>query len=865
MICRCLAALAGLVAVVVSSDALAAEVPVPPLRPPSVPLVAHDPYFSLWSPADRLTDADTTHWTGTPQRLRGLVRVDGRAYRLIGTEPKDQPALPQLGLEVLPTRTLYTFGDDRVEVRLSFITPGLPERLDVLARPVTYIVWDVRSRDGQEHAVQLLFGCGAEVAVNTPDQPVAWTRPACAGLEVLRIGTVEQPVLMRQGDNLRIDWGHAYLAAESASRPTARLSPPDAALGEFVRSGALPAQDDARAQAAPRDGAAAMNLAWDLGRVGAEPVTRRALIAYDDVKSIRYFEADLEPYWRHHIKSAEALLATAAREADALIGDCARFDRVLMDDLRAQGGERYARIAALAYRQTLAGCKLAADRQGKPLFFPKENFSNGCIGTVDVIYPMMPFTLLFSPALAKGLIVPVLDYAASPRWKFAYAPHDLGRYPHATGQVYGGGEKTDDRQMPVEESANMLILLAAVARVDGDARFAEKYWPLLVKWAEYLEVKGFDPENQLCTDDFAGHLAHNVNLSAKTICALGAFADLCRRKGDAAAETKYRTLARRFAGRWVAEAADGDHYRLAFDRPGTWSQKYNLVWDRLLGLNLFPPEVVRTEMDFYRKTQRKFGLPLDSRETYTKLDWIVWTATTTGVGADLDALIGPIYDFLNATPDRVPMTDWYFTDTGRLRGFIARPVVGGVFVPMVGDLRRWDHWSHRGADDRGPWAPAPIFAWKSLAATAERAPEAWKHREADTPPEGWQTPEYDDASWSESPGAFGGGRELAGDSPRTAWSGKPILLRRTFTLGGETPRHLRLRIGYAGRTEVYVNGVLAARLLGDARGYQNVKISEDAVRSLHPGKNLLAVSSRAATNPKATRFIDVGLIDLDME
>jgi hypothetical protein len=252
------------------------------------------------------------------------------------------------------------------------------------------------------------------------------------------------------------------------------------------------------------------------------------------------------------------------------------------------------------------------------------------------------------------------------------------------GQSVGGG--TDDTfRMPVEECGNMLILLAAVAKAEGNADFAGRWWGEVEKWAEYLEKFGYDPGNQLCTDDFAGHLAHNANLSIKSIVAIASFAEMARMRGEEAAAAKYRALAEEMVPKWI-KAAKGGAYggtRIAFDRPGTWSLKYNLVWDRVLGLGLFPPEVAEAEMKTYRLVASEYGVPLDCRKTYTKADWIVWAGTLTGRREDLEFACEGLHRFLCETPDRVPFSDWYMADSGLYRAFIARSVVGGVFMPVV--------------------------------------------------------------------------------------------------------------------------------------------------------------------------------------
>ncbi len=662
------------------------------MRPPAVPLVAHDPYFSIWSMADHLNGEGTKHWTGKPNTLTAYARIDGKSYRIMGRDRQAGIELGQTRVEVLPTRTIYEFGGAGVTVGLTFFTPALPDDLDVLSRPLTYIQWSAASADGREHEVEMYFDAASDLVVNTPDQAVLAARYQLDGLPLLRMGSREQPVLAKRGDDVRIDWGYLYVAGDKAEGVTTFAGDRAQARAAFDASGRLPDSDEL---GEVQRGGPVLAYSVALGKVKASPVTRYLMLAYDDLYAIEYFERRERAWWRRNGATAADLVRSARREHDALLVRATRFDTELMADLRKAGGAKYAQLAVLAYRQTLAAYKLVADADGTALYFPKENFSNGCIATVDVIYPAAPFALLFSPRLLKAQLQPVMDYTRMDRWRFPFAPHDLGTYPQANGQVYGGGERTEENQMPVEESGNMLILLAALAHVEGNADFAARYWPQLTKWAEYLNEKGLDPENQLSTDDFAGHLAHNANLSIKAILALGAYAQLAGMTGHAQEAARFKKIAQEFAGKWSGLAAEGDHYKLAFDKPGTWSQKYNLVWDQLLGLNLFPAEIARQEVAFYLTKQNQYGLPLDNRKDYTKLDWVVWTATLAGNAADFEKIVAPAWQFANDSASRVPLSDWYDTKTAKQQGFQARSVVGGLFIKMLADPAMWKKYSGR--------------------------------------------------------------------------------------------------------------------------------------------------------------------------
>lgn len=661
---------------------------------PAIPLVTHDPYLSIWSFNDNLTDGPTRHWTGTPQALTGLIRIDGHTFRWLGDSPGSVEAIKQASLEITPTRTMYRFERESVKFEVTFLSPLLPSDLDVFSRPITYVTMTASASDRAQHRVQFLFEVPSELAVNTSTQDVVWSRARLEGMTVLRASNFKQPVLEKSGDDLRIDWGYLLLGIPDEPGSMSSTQTSQAVQEAFTAGRPLPAGDDLDM---PRRGdrGAVLAAAFDLGEVGAAAISRHVLLGYDDLYSIEYFNRWLRPYWRRSGMDTAGLLETAERQYHDLDRRAHEFDDALIADLREAGGPGYAQLATLAYRQAIAAHKLVADVDGQPMLFPKENFSNGCISTVDVIYPSSPLFLLLNPQLVRAQLRPLMEYTKIGRWHFPFAPHDLGTYPKANGQVYGGGEVSEEDQMPVEETGNLLLLFAALAKAEGRADFANQYWTELQKWAEYLEHKGMDPANQLSTDDFAGHLAHNANLSIKAILALGAYSGLAAKTGHASDAAKYHTLAQEMSKRWTELAGDGDHFRLAFDKPGTWSQKYNLVWDRLLDLNLFPSSVARTELQFYKAHLNDFGLPLDNRSAYTKLDWEVWTATLSDNRETFDALIAPLVRFVHESRTRVPLTDWYWTTDAKQVGFQARSVVGGVYIPLLANDRTWKRWTSR--------------------------------------------------------------------------------------------------------------------------------------------------------------------------
>lgn len=588
----------------------------------------------------------------------GLM-LEKENYKFFNSQAK------QLSAQVKPLQTLYKFECGPIDLDLTFTAPLLMDDLDLMSRPINYISYSVESRDGKKHDVDIYFEASPRWALDVPYQESVTEASVENNMVYLRTGSKAQNILKKKGDDVRIDWGYFYMVADNDN---SKYSVGDTKLirKSFLLGKSVKVISEAQNNFA---------IIKELGKVSSSK--GYIMLGYDDIFSIQYFNENLRPYWnRNGNKNIKNEFVNASKEYTSIINRCNSFDKKMMEDASRIGGEEYAQLCALAYRQAIAAHKLVQAPNGDLLFLSKENLSNGSIGTVDITYPSSPMFLLYNTELAKGLLNHIFYYSESGRWNKPFAAHDVGTYPLANGQTYGG-------DMPVEESGNMLIVTAAIAAMDGNAEYARKHWDVLTIWTDYLVGNGLDPENQLCTDDFAGHFAHNANLSVKAILGIASYGYLADMLGKRELGEKYTSIAKDMASKWEKMANDGDHYRLTFDKPGTWSQKYNLVWDKILNLGIFSSAIAEKEIPFYLTKQNEYGLPLDSRETYTKTDWIIWTATLAKDKETFQKFISPIYKYVGATPDRIPMSDWVYTIEPRQRGFQARSVVGGYFIKML--------------------------------------------------------------------------------------------------------------------------------------------------------------------------------------
>lgn len=604
----------------------------------------------------------------------------GGAYVDMGLYLSVLEEAEQKSCTVTATSTYYTFTCGGIDLDVVFTTPQVMSDLTLFSTPISYISYQAKSNDRKPHKVYVYLQTSAEMGVRNASQATVTRRKLSNGHEYFYGGKTSQAVLSQTSD--LIDWGYVYVFSDRQTGHNLKLGEHDALLREFASTGTVTSSISSKSS----PGGTYYSIVYNdsLGNVGTSGKRAFAMIGYDDTFSIQYFNNNRKGYWANNGKTTIfQRFDDLYQNYDDIMRRCRIVDQQIYMDGYVVGGTKYGEILASVYRQTNAAHKLFTDSKGNLMFMSRENNSGGFINTLDVTYPSQPLYWLYSPALAKAMITPVFEYSALGKWNYDFPNHDLGYYPQANGNHYGNPADGSGSTMPVEQSGNMLTLAALIAKLDGDLNYLRKYLPYMTKWANYLVENGKDPANQLCTDDFMGHSARNINLAAKAIMGVMSYSEICRMLGDEEKAEEYKELALDMVTFWKQNALSttgSRHYLLNFGAEGkTWSTKYNLVWDKIWQWDIMK-DVRNTEMSFYMNKMEDFGLPLDSRGNYCKSDWQMWAMGFADQESQRTKLINTLWKYINETTSRVPVSDNHDVKSGNQAMFQARSVVGGYWM-----------------------------------------------------------------------------------------------------------------------------------------------------------------------------------------
>lgn len=676
---------------------------------PAYPLFVKDPFFSVWSPSDELNGGDTIFWTGARRRTLGAVYADGKAYAFMGLIPGAEK-LKQKKVTLTAFSTEYEFTSDAFDLTVRFTSPLPPNDLTLLSCPVCYMDYEVKPKHKLGNVSVGLF-VHEETCYDRVPMPVRGGVIELPEGECAWFGLKKQLVMSQAYDSSAAEWGYWYLTGDEAFMMSSE------GLTSFLLTG--------KPEFVCREGSDKYIAAFGEYENVNKAVSGKFAYAFDDTVSISYFGDWLKGYWFEEGKTIYDAIAYSYSEYDSIMKKLDAFD----GDLKKRAekyGEDYLLVLYAGLRQSVGAHKLVKDKEGNVLFLSKENHSNGCIATVDVSYPSIPLYLIYNPELVKGMMRPIYKFNDMPVWNYDFAPHDAGTYPYCCGQIYGLNGRREERskyvvdftnhrvgnqldvaynyppvygfpaisdmylmkyQMPVEECGNMLVMTAATYLADKDAALMSKNFDTLTTWVKYLVKYGLMPGDQLCTDDFAGHLDKNINLSVKAIVGIRSYAIIAEALGKRDVAAEYKKIAEDYAKEWKKMCVTaGKQTPLVFDGDeNTFSLKYNMAFDVMFGTGLFDEETRETETDYYIANANEFGIPLDSRSAYTKSDWILWSATLTKNTEKRKKIVAPVAEFLRKSASRVPFTDWYFTDSGLIRGFQNRTVQGGLFTLLLDD------------------------------------------------------------------------------------------------------------------------------------------------------------------------------------
>jgi hypothetical protein len=673
------------------SAAARSDLKTTPIRPPAVPLIVRSPYLSTWLSSTVSPGTWQTFWNGDTTAMAGIVRIDGTSYAFAGDPSVGDTvaALEQTHLALTATRSVFTLQSSSVQITLEYLSPIEPGHLQRQSIPMAWVLVTARSIDGASHDVSLYLDVTGEWLSGDPSQPFTWAPVSVPYRDgALQAWTMQlsQPQILTEIDD-RAQWGMIILATPQIPGLSYQSGPSGTVRTQFVDQGVLLDTDDTSDTSIGGNGYPSFGFALDLGPVGSQPQTRQFSVGHVRTPLVSYLGTPLQPLWTEYFPDWQQMLAFFHADIAGARQRANTLDAKVSADAKAAGGVEYEALCVLSLRQAYGGTELALGPDNTPWAFLKEISSDGDISTVDVIFPASPVWIYLDRQYLSLLLRPVFAYAASGQWTAQFAPHDLGLYPTASGYLHVGAE-----QMPIEESGNMIIMAAAYARAAPGTTalvYLQANYRWLKRWADYLVAVLPNPGRQNQTDDFAGKIAHSVNLALKGIvgvAAMGQIAEACGEHSDA---IHFRAKADEFIAYWLTHsgARGHSHLGLTYRRKRAWGNTYNAYPDALLGTGLVPDSVAAEQAAFYHTKTNRLGLPLQTPHRYGKTDWQMWLAAWLRRYPISQELIAREYRYANTTHTRVPFCDLYDTISGDqvfgAQGFQARPVQGGIFALLA--------------------------------------------------------------------------------------------------------------------------------------------------------------------------------------
>lgn len=455
---------------------------------------------------------------------------------------------------------------------------------------------------------------------NTPGSYKKRARQAAAnGLAYHKVYRQQQ--LEFSETNQQADWGNWYYSTSSSSQLTHQSGADATVRGNFLSSGQLPNTADTNYRAI-NDAYPVFGFASDLGDVGTSTQSVLYQLTLAQENCIQ-FEGELNTttplpcMWTNYFSSEDDAVEYFYNDYSTATSLASDLDSKISSDSNADGGASYGSITALATRQAFGALEFT-NTPDQPLVFMKEISSDGNVNTVDVIFPFHPIAIYMNSTLLKYLLDPLFINQENGNWPFAYSIHDIGSsYPNATGHNDG-----NDEMQPLEECGNMLIMTLAYAQRANDNAYLTEHYDILKQWTGYLVEEALIPANQISTDDFAGSAANQTNLAIKGIIGIEAMAQIANRTGHVEDGQNYTQIAHDYITQWQGYAINNDanppHTTFNYNNASSFSLLYNLFGDAELGLELVPQSIYEMQSTFYDTQFNTYGVPLDTRHTYTK-------------------------------------------------------------------------------------------------------------------------------------------------------------------------------------------------------------------------------------------------------